>query len=175
MDPILAAIFGAANDPGTWGPMLDALGPQFGPEAMIPQLQKVAMGGNPGMFSGMAPQQPGMPPVAAPQAAPQPAPAAPVAPPGTAPALQADASQPYTGVSAASMRSPQVQPQVKAPEQPKPVFQAGVAGAQKAPDFGTKGGNTTQQMILQALLGGGAGAGGPAIPSIGALLGGGRY
>lgn len=57
---------------------------------------------------------------------------------------------------------------VKAPEQAKPVFSGGVSGSQNAPGMAVgKGMSSGSEAILQALLGGGRGAG---VPSLGMLL-----
>lgn len=42
-------------------------------------------------------------------------------------------------------------PQVRMPEQTRPVFSGGVAGSQKAPDFGMRAGLTPAMALLQAL------------------------
>lgn len=58
MDPVMMALFSAANNPTMWGPLLDALGPSFGPDMLIPKLQQAGMldgaGGTGGMFGPIA-------------------------------------------------------------------------------------------------------------------------
>lgn len=68
-------------------------------------------------------------------------------------------------------------PNIRPPQQQKPVFSGGVAGAQKAPEMGVKAGTSPAQALMAALLGnraggGGKGQGGSQIPSLGALLNG---
>lgn len=48
MDPFVMAIIAAAKDPAGMGPMLDALGPNFSPERMVPLLHMAAAGGGAG-------------------------------------------------------------------------------------------------------------------------------
>lgn len=154
MDPFMALLLGAGNNPGLYGPLLDSLGPQFGPGNMLPTLQTVALGGNPGMFGTPDPS----------------AVAAPTDPnlAGTVPALSTTTPpNPMMGGMGGMPRM--MAPAVSRPEAPKPVFSGGVAGAQKAPEFGGAGGNLIQ-MLLQAAMQGKQ----QTPPSLGALLGGAR-
>lgn len=66
-------------------------------------------------------------------------------------------------------------PQVRMPQIPSPEFRGGVAGAQKAPDFGGKPGASPAQALMMALLGQGGGQKGAnplRVPALGALLNG---
>lgn len=44
-------------------------------------------------------------------------------------------------------------PNVRMPEQTRPIFSGGVAGAQKAPDFGIRAGVTPAMALMQAIMG----------------------
>jgi hypothetical protein len=47
VDPMMLLMLTAANDPARMGPILDALGPQFGPQNMLPQINNLLGGINP--------------------------------------------------------------------------------------------------------------------------------
>lgn len=63
---------------------------------------------------------------------------------------------------------------IKAPEQPKPEFRAGVSGAQQAPQLGAvKASSPMTDMLMHLIGGGNQGNRNPLrVPNLGALLGG---
>lgn len=184
----------AGQRPETMGPLLDALGPQFSPDTVVPGLQSLAPGAQTNPFAPPAPTS--VPPVTPPPGAgvgvgglPQggmapPAPQDPLAmimsmlaPTTGAPQAPPGAPQAPPGAPAPTGR-PQAPPSITKPTAATPVFSGGVSGSQKAPELGAQmtTGGTPAQLLLQALLGGGRG-GTPnplRVPTLGALLAGGQ-
>lgn len=188
INPMAFASILAAQDPTKWGPMLDGLAAQ----GMLPQdpnqfFQQVGMPG-PGqqpeidLGAALAPQPPPdpmtqpmpLPPEA--NAGPSIAPIAPSMAPGPVPPIAPGMVPPsMTATPPGQQRNP-ITPQVKAPDASaaRPIMSGGVAGAQKAPDFGGKATlPTPAQMMMSALLN--APGGGAPVPHLGALLRGGKY
>lgn len=179
VNPLAFAAFGAGQQPELWGPMLDQMGiplpntPQFA-QMVMPQQQPdiggmLTAGPNPTGPSGIV--GPAFDPNAVPP------PAEPVVPPAAAAVPPPAAAPPPAAVTPPGARPP-VLPQVKMPEQPKPIMSGGVANAQKAPDMkmAASTGGTPAQMLMAALLGGGPGGGlDPLrVPALGQLLRGNR-
>lgn len=179
----------AGQNPETMGPLLDALGPQFAPERVVPGLNMLpGSGANPfapppaSAMTGAPPLTPGpesgvslggvpMGPAAPQQIDPMTAIMSMMTPQtGGPPAPGAPGAPAPTG-------RPQAPPNVVRPQAAQPQFSAGVTGSQKAPEMGVQmtTGGTPAQMLLQAILGGGRGAADPLrVPTLGALLGGAR-
>lgn len=214
MTPLLLAMMAAGQNPQTWGPLLDALGPQFGPQTMIPGLQQAVFQpqDNPFATPTQAPGAPSAPPV---PSEPMPAPSVPgapgvgVAPPGmqappgftggnplgegdplaglisamtlspNGPPGTLGGGPPPSGPPPGAPRQPQapIPPQVVRPTTSAPLIHGGVTAAQKAPEMNVamSAGGSPAQLLLQALMGGGARGGlNPLrVPTLGALLGGG--
>lgn len=208
MNPLLMAMMAAGQNPETWGPLLDALGPQFGPQQMIPGLTQ-AVNAPQSPFATPT-QAPGAPPTPPPAPEPVPPPSVPgtpgvgMAPPGmeappsftgalgagdplsgllsmlspNSPTQLAGGGNPLTTApppSAPPPRAP-IPPQVVRPTAPQPLVHGGVTAAQKAPDMNVamSAGGSPAQLLLQALMGGGARGGlNPLrVPTLGSLLGG---
>ena len=120
------------------------------------------------MFAPMAPSAPASTPAPPPVAPP----AAPMLPPDPSTFMPAPggATPPYAGANA--LQRQQQMPAVKAPEAQKPIMSGGVAGAQKAPDFGGPQGvqATPAHQFLQIAMQ--LANQNQRLPSLGALLGG---
>lgn len=204
MNELFMLMQAAGQNPETMGPILDALGPGFAPERVIPGLNMLPGSG----ANAFAPPLPAGPdPFTAPSASTTAPPITPTPGSGvgvggmpmnpTSPAptdamamimsmLAPGAGQgtPTPGAGApppgapAPAGRPQAPPSVVRPTAAQPVWSGGVTGSQKAPEIGAQmtTGGTPAQLLLQAILGGGrAGGLDPLrVPTLGALLGGAR-
>lgn len=185
INPMALGLLGAGNNPDMWAPILQAMFPQ-GPEATMPMLTAAMqpqpdigamLGGaqppspiTPGMVDPMNPDM-GMQPPVPPQAPASVTPMGPMTatpPPGQLPATMTPTTGPV------GMNRNPTQPQVRAPEAPRPIMSGGVAGAQKANDLGGQQvAGSPAQLLMMALLGGRAGAQGQnplRVPTLGSLF-----